>query len=429
MIKTFEEFINENYNKNVNYGEEYGYPLFNEVSESLMSEIYNSINEGVLTINTNMIEEGIFDSIGKMFTKGVEKMKNKSTDINDEIEHKKGVLKYIIDLPKNGGDIIEIGASIKREEINAEVYEKIEELCKYAEDICKKLAEKEENTYKTISEKMTATNEAIQEFTEKSVNKLKEIVEISKNKISDIISAVVILACEMAEMAKDGLKKLGIGAAIAFSLPFLVTYSIYKCAVSVCEMLIEKIKDGAEIVKESLIKIKNSIANWVEDMLEEAKELLNEACDKVKNGAKKAYEAIGKSYLTIVATLGQLVSDTKDKISKAYNDFIESAEEFTDEVKSYISEKWNVVSNWCKKTSTAFADGIKNVWEKTKEKVMGAIESAKEAYNDLKDDANATWNEVVEWNTERQQKNIKAKMKYAVDKWGKDEVSSWLDEI
>ncbi len=429
MIKTFEEFINENYNKNVNYGEEYGYPLFNEVSESLMSEIYNSINEGVLTINTNMIEEGIFDSIGKMFTKGVEKMKNKSTDINDEIEHKKGVLKYIIDLPKNGGDIIEIGASIKREEINAEVYEKIEELCKYAEDICKKLAEKEENTYKTISEKMTATNEAIQEFTEKSVNKLKEIVEISKNKISDIISAVVILACEMAEMAKDGLKKLGIGAAIAFSLPFLVTYSIYKCAVSVCEMLIEKIKDGAEIVKESLIKIKNSIANWVEDMLEEAKELLNEACDKVKNGAKKAYEAIGKSYLTIVATLGQLVSDTKDKISKAYNDFIESAEEFTDEVKSYISEKWNVVSNWCKKTSTAFADGIKNVWEKTKEKVMGAIESAKEAYNDLKDDANATWNEVVEWNTERQQKNIKEKMKYAVDKWGKDEVSSWLDEI
>ena len=276
---------------------------------------------------------------------------------------------------------------------------------------------------------MTATNKAIQEFTEKSVNKLKEIAETSKNKISDIISAVVILACEMAEMAKDGLKKLGIGAAIAFSLPFLVTYSIYKCAVSVCEMLIEKIKDGAEIVKESLIKIKNSIANWVKDMLAEAKEVLNDACNKVKEGAKNAYNAIGKSYLTIVATLGQLVSDTKDKISEAYNNFIESAEEFVDEVKSYISEKWNVVSNWCKKTSTAFADGIKNVWEKTKEKVMGAIESAKEAYDELKDDANATWNEVVEWNTERHQKNIKAKMKYAVDKWGKDEVSSWLGEL
>ena len=414
MIKTFEEFINENYSKNVNYGEEYGYPLFNEVSESLMSEIYDSINEGVLTINANMIEEVIFDSIGKMFTKGVKIMKNKSADTNDRIEHKKGVLKDIIDLPKNGGDIIEIGTSIKREEINAEVYKKIEELCKYAENICKKLAEKEENTYKTISEKMNATNEAIQEFTEKSVNKLKEIAETSKNKISDIISAVIIFAGEMAEMSKDGLKKLGIGAAIAFSLPFLVTYSIYKCAVSVCEMLIEKIKDGAEIVKESLIKIKNSIANWVEDMLEEAKELLNEACDKVKNGAKKAYEAIGKSYLTIVATLGQLVSDTKDKISEAYNNFIESAEEFVDEVKSYISEKWNVVSNWCKKTSTAFADGIKNVWEKTKEKVMGAIESAKEAYDELKDDANATWNEVVEWNTERHQKNIKAKRKAAL---------------
>lgn len=38
MIKTFEQFINENYNENpvLALDEEYGAPLFNEVSESLI---------------------------------------------------------------------------------------------------------------------------------------------------------------------------------------------------------------------------------------------------------------------------------------------------------------------------------------------------------------------------------------------------------
>ena len=53
MIKTFEQFINENYNEKpvLALDEEYGAPLFNEVSESLMSEIHNSINEGRLVVD------------------------------------------------------------------------------------------------------------------------------------------------------------------------------------------------------------------------------------------------------------------------------------------------------------------------------------------------------------------------------------------
>ena len=53
MIKTFEQFINENYNEKPTLviGEEYGAPLFNEISESLMSAINNSINEGKLVID------------------------------------------------------------------------------------------------------------------------------------------------------------------------------------------------------------------------------------------------------------------------------------------------------------------------------------------------------------------------------------------
>jgi gas vesicle protein len=149
----------------------------------------------------------------------------------------------------------------------------------------------------------------------------------------------------------------------------------------------------------------------------------------LKDGAKNAYNAIGKAYLAIVAVLGQLVSDVKDTISEAYNKFIDGVKEFADEVKAYVSEKWDTISKWCKKTATAFADGVKNVWEKTKDKVKGVVDSVKGAYKTLKDNAKATWEEIVEWNDERQQEDIKAKMKYAADKWGKDTVESWVNEL
>jgi gas vesicle protein len=127
--------------------------------------------------------------------------------------------------------------------------------------------------------------------------------------------------------------------------------------------------------------------------------------------------------------LGQLASDVKDKITETYNKFVDGVKDFSDEVKAYVSEKWETVSKWCKKTSTAFAEGVKNVWEKTKEKVMSVVDSVKDAYKSLEDDAEATWDEIVTWNDERIQNNIKAKMKYAADKWGKDTVASWVDSL
>ena len=194
-------------------------------------------------------------------------------------------------------------------------------------------------------------------------------------------------------------------------------------------MLAEKIKDGAKTVKAVFVSVKKSFANWFNETLDSAKELLKSASDAVKDNAKKAYKAIGKTYLAIVAILGQMVSDTKDKISDAYHSFIEGANELNDEVKAYVSEKWDAVSNWCKKTSTSFAEGVKNVWQKDKDKVMGIVDSAKDEYRSIKDDANAAWDEVVTWNDDHIQKNIKAKMKYAADKWGKDTVASWVDEL
>jgi gas vesicle protein len=164
-------------------------------------------------------------------------------------------------------------------------------------------------------------------------------------------------------------------------------------------------------------------------MLKQAKDTLKKASDAIESGAKSAAKGIGKAFLAIVALLGQLASDAKDKISEAYNSFADSVKDFSDDVKAYVSEKWDVVSNWCKKTSTAFADGVKNVWGKMKEKVVSAVGAVKDAYKTLKDNAKATWDEIKEWNDERQQEDMKARMKYAADKWGKDTVESWVNEL
>ena len=433
MIKSFEQFINENYNEKVvidSLCEEYGAPLFNEISESLVCEINNSINEGKLTIDVNMIEEGLFDTIGKLFKKGADKASEKIEDNNTTINDLKSSLDSILNVPGNiGSDVVAMGKELKSAEMDNKVLAKIEELCKSAEEICAKLSEKEENTYKTISEKMTAANEAVKEFTKSSIAKIKEIAELSKNKIADVIAAVVMFCQRMAEYTKKALEVIGKGVVIAFALPFVLAFSLYKGALKVCEMLVEKVKDGAKILKDAFVKVKDAITNWVADMLKQAKDTLKKASDDVKDGAKSAAKGIGKAFLAIVALLGQLASDAKDKISDAYNSFVDSVKDFSDDVKAFVSEKWDVVSNWCKKTSTAFADGVKNVWGKMKEKVVSAVGAVKDAYKTLKDNAKATWDEIKEWNDERQQEDMKARMKYAADKWGKDTVESWVNEL
>lgn len=432
MIKTFEQFINENYNevKTVILDEEYGAPLFNEVSESLMTEINNSINEGKLVIDVNMIEEGLFDTVGNLFKKGADKMSAKIEDTQEDMDIISDWTKGLLDDPSANMDEIKFQTNeLEKIVKDKAVFEKIESLCKSAEEICAKLAEKEEAAYKTISEKMTAANEAIKEFTEKSIAKIKEIAEVSKNKVSDIIAAVLAFCKRMAEFAKKGLEAVANGVVLAFALPFVFAFSVYKGAMKVCEMLVEKVKDGAKIVKDVFTKVKTAVVNWVKTMLARVKEALKTACDAVKDGAKKAYNAIGKAYLAIVAVLGQLASDAKDAISEAYNDFVDGVKELADDVKTFVAEKWDVVSKWCKKTATAFADGVKNVWEKMKDKVTKTVDAVKDAYKTLKDNANATWDDIQEWSDEKRQAHFKDYLKYGIDTWGKDAVSSWIDEI
>ena len=434
MIKTFEQFINENYNEMpvLALSEEYGAPLFNEVSESLITEIHKSINEGRLVIDANMIEEGLFDAIGKLFKKGSDAMAQKIEDNNAEIKSTKTAMDFMLnnlDLDGAGDDIQRWGKDINDLLKDEKLYKKIEDLCKSAEDICAKLAEKEAEVYKTISEKMTAANEAIKEFTEQAIAKIKEIVEMAKDKVAAAFAAVMTFLKRMAAFAGKAMEKIGEGIVLAFALPFVLAFAVYKGALKVCEVLVEKVKDGSKAIKDAFVKVKDAIVAWVKDALTKAKDMLKKACDAVKDGAKAAFKAIGKAYLAIVAVLGQLASDAKDAIKEAYNKFVDGVKDFADEVKAFVAEKWDIVSNWCKKTATAFADGVKNVWDKMKEKVTAAVGAVKDAYKTLKDNAKATWDEIQKWNDERQQEDIKAKMKYAADKWGKDKVSSWVDEL
>ena len=430
MIKSFEQFINENYNERpaVMLNEEYGAPLFNEISEQMLSEICNSINEGTLVIDDNILEEGIFSTIGKLFRKSSDEASAKEWDNFEEIKSLKDHIESMLNVEGNvGNDIEKIAKLIKKKEIEKDVLHKIAEICNMADGILEKYAEKEEDMYNTISEKMTAINDSIKDFTEKAIKTINDIIETSKTKIEDVVTTLVLFYKKMVEKAKSALEILGKGCAIAFVLPFILAFAIYKGTLNVCKKLVEKAKDGVKVIKEIFSKIKEAISNWVVECIKKAKEILISAYDSAKDGVKKTYKYIGKSYLTIVAILGQLASDAKDSISEAYNSFIKSADKFSDDVKKYISDKWNAVSKWCKQKSTSFAEGVKNVWEKTKEKVMGVVGAAKDSYKALENNAKSTWDDVKGWADEKQQDYMKASIKYAIDKWGKDTVKSWID--
>jgi len=432
MIKSFEQFINENYNENVvitTMCEEYGAPLFNEVSESLMYELNDSINEGRLVIDANMIEESIFGKIGNFFKKKAENIGGKIEQNADELNDLTGQMKSLMDASGRVGENAKLlSMEIDEKEIAQDIYIKIENLYKTAEEICTGLAEKEESMYKTVSEKMTAANEAIKEFTEKSIAIIKEIFEVSKNKISEAYAAVVLFCKKMAEFAKKAMEVIGKGTVLAFCLPFIFAFSVYKAISNGCSMMVEKAKEGAKVVKEAFIKIKDAIVNWAVESFKNVKQLLIDACKAVKDGAIAAYKAIGKAYLAVVAFLGQLVSEAKEQIIEAFNSFVEGIKEFKKEVQAYISEKWEVVTNWYKKTKTAFAEGVKNIWEKTKEKVKGVVDSISDAYKTLKDNAKATWEDVKQWSSEKKKAYYMDVVKYTAEKYGKDEVSSWINE-
>lgn len=385
MIKSFEEFANEIMCGKTKTFEEYGAPFFNEISESLMREINNSINEGKLVINPHMVEEGLFDTIGNLFKKSADKVENKIEDGDVNISDEKKSMKKILDAI-DSTDIADWDKDNRPEGIDDETYEKIESLCKEAENICKNVAKKEETDHKTIGEKLSAANEAIKDFMSKAIKIITAILIATPSLILTAIWIVQVFCVFMFVLVQAAIMSLAVIAintivTLYFTLPIMLAFAIYKGVLKVCEMLADKIEGSGEIIKNAFGKIKTAIVNWVVDSLKKAKNALKKACDSIKDGSKKAYNAVGKAYITIAAVIGQLASDAKDKISEAYTNFIDGAKDFRDEVKTFISDKLDVVSKWCKDTGTAFAEGVKNVWGKIKDKVVSITDGVKESHH------------------------------------------------
>ena len=428
MIKSFEQFINENYNEipTLSYGEVYGTPFFNEISESLMYNINRGINEGRIVLNTNIIEEGFFDTIGDLVGKLGKKAADKADKYMDNAIDLEDKLLKTVTTADNEKDIDKlIDKNLRKEEF----FRIIEGLCDDAIALCTKLADKEQKMYDTFDEKMDAANEAVENFKKKLVDAFNSVVEKAKNGVTAVIAFVTTFLHKMSQFVKNALQKIGQGAVLCISLPIMLVYSVYTCAVSVCEKIGQAIKDGAKMLKDTFIKIKDVVASWIAGVITKAKDIISEAAKAIKDGAKKAVEAIGDAWVTVVSVVGQVASDVKDAIKDAYTSFIDSAKEFSESVKSYISNKWDQVKTWCKNTATAFSDGVKNVWNKMKEKVTAAVGAAKDAYNAIKDYAKETIDNINKWQDGKQRDFWKSGMKYAVNKWGKDEVSSWLDEL
>jgi hypothetical protein len=427
MIKTFEQFVNENYNeKNTHIiGEMHAAPLFNEFSEKFINSICDKIDESYYTIDESLVEEGLFDAIGKIFKKSGDKSDENIPNKEVKKDEKKPFLKELLDTPEDGGDIQSIGGDLKfLKEERKKVYEKIDELCKKAEEICEKLIDKEDSDYVNIDKKLTAANEAIRDFTSDAINDFHKIIVVSDG-IIDTIASVIMLCRRLADFAKKSMDKIEEGSVLGFSLPFIFAYSICN---GVKQLLRLKVQIP-DIVDKSFIRINNCVAKWINESLIESNKKLKKACGSIEDGDKKACGNIGKSYIAIVAIFGQLSLDMKDKISDSYGEFINAVKDFPDGVKSYISSKWETVSKWYEKTTSAFAEGVKTIWKKISDKVLKSVGSDKDKYKEiLKDEANETWEDFLDWDDEKRQTSMKAKLKYAIDTWGKDTVMDWIKE-
>ena len=66
---------------------------------------------------------------------------------------------------------------------------------------------------------------------------------------------------------------------------------------------------------------------------------------------------------------------------------------------------------------------------KPEKEIKATLIKVVDAYEAIKDYAKETVDNINKWQDGKQRGFYKAGMKYAVDKWGKDEVSSWLDEL
>lgn len=423
MLKKFEEFINES-NEVVLESGVYGDTLFESIENSFMNVMIDNINEGKINLNdVAMLEEGFITNWFKgVATKAEQKAVEKGDNADKLRDELSDASKY-----EDRKTIMELAKEIKKEEFSAEVWTVLENLCNDAVELCEKLSKKEEEAKLAITKKLTDTKTAIDEFMEKVKTTFAEIAEKSKNKLVEILNALKVFVGRLCEIATKSLEVIGTGVAITVCLPFVIAYATYKSVVSLCEKLCEKTKEAWNTTKEALTEYGKVFSKWFKEHLNAIKDSLKEWAGKVKEGADKAYKSVAKAYLYVVSVCGLAIDKASTAVKDTFNDFIDSAKEFGEDVKNYITDRYEKISKWINAKRGAFVDGVKSVWSAFKSKVDAAVKSAKEAINWTKDYAGEKIDDVESWVDEKKKAFAKTIVDWAVNKWTMEEVMSWVE--
>ena len=420
MIKRFSEFINESnditFGTNVVYGES----LFESISNSFIKSINESIYNGDISLEDNILNEGWFTNI---FKNAGDKAKEKVEDA----DFKKEYFKLLAKEATSGSDIIKLGKTVKKEEIKENVWKYINSLCDDAVELIEKLNQKEEDAKLAITKKLTETKEAIDTFVKKSQDTFNKIASESKNAVVDTIAALRVFLAKLAEISTNALKTTGKYTIIAVCLPFVLAYSTYKSIVKLCERLCVKAKNVWNDVENSLKAYGKVLSDWIKLQINKIKDTLKEWSNRSKEEGQRTVQAVAKAYLYVVGVCGLVIDKTSSAIKDTYNSFIESAKDYTAQIKAYISDRWDKVTTWTKEKSGEFVQGVKNVWSAVKDKVNQVVSAGKDAINKLSDYKDDKVGQIESWTDEKKKTFAKSITSWAVKNWGADEVKSWVE--
>ena len=419
MIKKFSEFINESNTLELQRGV-YGESLFESITNSLIESIDESIYEGRIDLGDNLLNEGFFTNLFKGAAK--------KADTNAiESNTKKEYFKNLVNQVSSGSDLIKLGAQIKKEEISEFTWKYINRLCEDGVELCEKITKKEEEVKLAITNKLNETRELIAEFARKSKETFETIVEKSENAIVDVINAMRVIISKLAETSVKYMKEVGKGAVIAACLPFVFVYSTYKSAKALIIKLSKQVKETAADVKEAVDKYEAIIVEWFKTQLQNLKDEIKKLADKAKSVGEKAIQDVTKAYLYVIGVCGLVIDKTSTAVKEAFDSFIESAKEYSTEIKDYIADRWEKVSTWTQKKSGEFVDGVNSIWNAFTDKVHKVVSSTKDAVERLKEFGNEKIDQFQTWHKSRQQSFCRSIVMFAVNEWGADTVKAWID--
>ena len=422
MIKKFSEFVNESFYERNTTGGVYGDILFESISNSLISVINNDINEGRIRITGDVLDEGFLSNWFKGMASKADQKATEKIDKSDELRRE--MEKDVHKLDKDA--VVDLAKEIRETEVSSYTWDSVQRLCESAAKLCEDLEKKEEAAKSAITRKMNETKEAIATFIEEVKETFRKIAEQSKDKIKDIMDALKLFIGKLAEISKKAVKKIKDGVIIAVCVPFVIAYATYKSVVVLCEKLCAKANKVWNDVRDALDKYGKMLSEWFKNQINTIKETLKKWADDVKEAGDAAYKSVAKAYLYVVNTIGLVIDKSATAISDAFNSFVESAKSYSEKVKSYISDRLDVLEKWVDEKKGEFVDGVKSVLNAFKSKITEVVGKVKDSYEWMKDFAGQKIEDYKNWKDDRKRDYVKKVITDAVERFGRDEVRSWI---